>query len=180
MYLQYHYYTRQYSVEYFCVLHYRIHPSVVDEKLNITTPSGPEKLNGFRPLFQLGLKEMPPGRRWRPVQERTFDISASEVCELHRVLFGEAGEACAGMISLRETLRLLLASVGTPLHIASTDEERDEDSFKTRGLHFEGLEASARWLGRHFRSVAGCAPIEHDGNNSDDGMREDSEDEDEE
>jgi hypothetical protein len=80
------------------------------------------------------------------------------------------------MISLRETLRF----VETPLHIASTDEERDEDSFKTRGLHFEGLEASARWLGRHFRSVAGCAPIEHDGNNSDDGMREDSEDEDEE
>ncbi|KAF8173027.1 hypothetical protein K438DRAFT_1981217 [Mycena galopus ATCC 62051] len=176
VYLEYHYRTHYQSVEFFCNVYYRAQPSITEKKLTLSTPRGPSKMNGFRPLLQMGLADMPPGRRWRAIEERTFDLSQVQARSLHRVLFGEASASASGSesdpskglglaktISVREMIELLLASVGI--------------SFYT--LRWEGLDGSARWLGRNIRSVSGCAPMNDDNKDSDEENGDYDEDEDE-
>jgi hypothetical protein len=182
VYLEYHYRTRYSSVEFFCNIYYRVQSSITDSKLKFSTPQGSRKMNGFHPLLQMGLADMPPGRRWRAIEERTFGISASQARVLHRVLFGESSSseptALAEKVSMREMLRLMLASVGISFYAASDpDDEGDADAFSMGELRWEGIEGSERWMGRNIRSVAGCAPMSRDGEESD--KEEDDEDEDE-
>ncbi|KAJ6599767.1 hypothetical protein DFH09DRAFT_1128759 [Mycena vulgaris] len=184
VYLEYHYRTRYSSVEFHCNVFYRVHASITDANLNITMPSGPRKMNGFRPLLQMGLADMPPGKRWRAIDERTFDISEAQARTMHRVLFGEASDsepsALAGKISVREMLRLLLASVGIAFYAASDlDDETDEDDFEMGELRWEGIEGAERWLGRNIRRVAGCEPMKGDGETLDDEKQAGDDDDDE-
>ncbi|KAJ7811881.1 hypothetical protein B0H14DRAFT_3479296 [Mycena olivaceomarginata] len=189
VYLEYHYRTRYQSVEFFCNVYYRAHPSITETKLTLSTPSGPRKMNGFRPLLEMGLADVPPGRRWRPIEERTFDLSQAQARALHRTLFGEtlasgsasdstvAGLGLAEKISVREMIELLLASVGISFYTAfDPDDEDDVDSFKMGELRWEGLDGSARWLGRKIRAVSGCPPMNDDNKDSD---QDDDYDEDE-
>ncbi|KAF7368237.1 hypothetical protein MVEN_00143800 [Mycena venus] len=191
VYLEYHYRTRYHSVEFFCNVYYCAQPSITETKLTLSTPRGPSKMNGFRPLLQMGLADMPPGRRWRAIEERTFDLSQAQARSLHRMLFGEAsasgsesdsttGLGLAEKISVREMIELLLASVGISFYTAfDPDDEDDVDSFKMWGLRWEGLDGSARWLGRNIRSVSGCAPMNDDNKDSDKEEGDYDEDEDE-
>ncbi|KAJ7191963.1 hypothetical protein GGX14DRAFT_480800 [Mycena pura] len=189
VYLEYHYRTRYTSVEFFCNVYYRAQPTITDSELTLKTPHGPRKMNGFRSLFQMGLADVPPGRRWRAIEERTFDLSQSQASALHRTLFGAAsGPERAGLaqsISVREMIELLLASVGISFYTAfNPDDEDDVDAFKMGELRWEGIQGSARWMGRHIRSVSGCAPMSCDNKDSDgkdeeeysDSEEEDSED----
>ncbi|KAF8142545.1 hypothetical protein K438DRAFT_2030042 [Mycena galopus ATCC 62051] len=193
VYLEYHYRTHYQSVEFFCNVYYRAQPSITEKKLTLSTPRGPSKMNGFRPLLQMGLADMPPGRRWRAIEERTFDLSQVQARSLHRVLFGEASASASGSesdsskglglakkISVREMIELLLASVGISFYTAfDPDDEDDVDSFKMGELRWEGLDGSARWLGRNIRSVLGCAPMNDDNKDSDEENGDYDEDEDE-
>ncbi|KAF7358601.1 hypothetical protein MSAN_01198700 [Mycena sanguinolenta] len=190
VYLEYHYRTRYQSVEFFCNVYYRPQPSITETKLTLSTPRSPTKLNGFRPLLQMGLADMPPGKRWRAIEERTFDLSEAQARSLHRILFGEAsasgsesdsttGLDLAEEISVREMIELLLASVGIAFYTAfDPDDEDDVDSFEMGELRWEGLDGSARWLGRNIRSVSGDAPMKDDNKDSDK-EDDDYEDEDE-
>lgn len=175
VYIEYHYRTRYSSVEFFCNLYYRVHNPVAGPELDLSTPEGRRKMHRFRPLVQMGLADMPPGRRWHAVNERTFGISASQARTLHRVLFGTATKkGLAGKISVRETLRLLFASVGITLHVAEqTKGDDDRDKIEGGELGWEGIEDSARWLGRNIRSVADCPPMKRDAEDSDDGFAND-------
>ncbi|KAF8142519.1 hypothetical protein K438DRAFT_1784649 [Mycena galopus ATCC 62051] len=193
VYLEYHYRTHYQSVEFFCNVYYRAQPSITEKKLTLSTPRGPSKMNGFRPLLQMGLADMPPGRRWRAIEERTFDLSQVQAHSLHRVLFGEASASASGSesdpskglglakkISVREMIELLLASVGISFYTAfDPDDEDDVDSFKMGELRWEGLDGSARWLGRNIRSVSGCVPMNDDNKDSDKENGDYDEDEDE-
>ncbi|KAJ6512396.1 hypothetical protein C8R45DRAFT_1206543 [Mycena sanguinolenta] len=79
-------------------------------------------------------------------EERTFDLTQAHARTLHRILFGGSAAEPAGLdtqIDVREMLELLLANAGI-------------------SFHWEGTEGSARWMGRHIRSVAGCAPMPRD------------------
>jgi hypothetical protein len=159
VYLEYHYRTRYSSVEFFCNVYYRLQSSIMDSKLKLSTPQGPRKMNGFHPLLQMGLADMPPGRRWRAIEERTFDISASQVRVLHCMLFGESSSsestALAEKISMREMLRLMLASVGISFYASSDpDDEGDADAFTMGKLRWEGIERSQRWIGRNIRDFS--------------------------
>ncbi|KAJ7677187.1 hypothetical protein B0H17DRAFT_1207236 [Mycena rosella] len=139
VYLEYHYRTRYSSVEFHYNVYYRVHASIANAQLSLTTPRGPRKMNGFRPFMQMGLADVPAGKRWRAIEERT----------------------------VRETLRLVLASVGISFSAASDPEdEDDEDAFEMGQLRWEGLEGSERWLGRNIRRVAGCDPMARDGEES--------------
>ncbi|KAJ7737758.1 hypothetical protein B0H16DRAFT_1571727 [Mycena metata] len=189
VYLEYHYRTRYESVEFYCNVYYRLEP-INDTKLNLRMPLGPNKMNGFYPVFEMGLADIPPGRRWRAIDERTFGISTTQTRALHSILFGDTSgsdsEGLADKISVREMLELLLASVGISFYAASDpNDEDDQDEFIMGDLRWEGLEGSERWLGRKIRSVAGDAPMNNDeesedGNPDDDDDDEYDSDEDEE
>ncbi|KAJ7102713.1 hypothetical protein C8R44DRAFT_746698 [Mycena epipterygia] len=175
--LEYHYRTRYSSVEFYCNIYYRAHPSITDSKLVLSTPQGPHKMNGFRLLLEMGLADMPPGRRWRAIEERTFDLSQAQARTLYRILFGKAADSDAEPASLgekidvREMIELLLASVGISFYVV-LDPDDEED----------GIEGSERWMGRHIRSIAGCALMPRDDEESDKAEEtddEDNEDEDE-
>ncbi|KAJ7748413.1 hypothetical protein B0H16DRAFT_1553337 [Mycena metata] len=191
--LEYHYRTRYSSVEFYCNIYYRTYPSITDPKLVLSTPQGPRNMNGFRPLLEMGLADVPPGRRWRAIEERTFGLSQVQARTLHRILFGEAADVDAdadadarpaglgGKIDVCEMIALLLASVGISLRVAR-DDGGAVDAFARADLRWEGLEGSARWMGRHIRAVAQCAPLPRDDEESDkaeDSDEEDDEDEDE-
>ncbi|KAJ7761175.1 hypothetical protein DFH07DRAFT_771505 [Mycena maculata] len=182
--LEYHYRTRYSSVEFYCNIYYRAHPSITDPKLVLSTPQGLHKMNGFRPLLEMGLADMPPGRRWRAIEERTFDLSQAQARTLYRILFGEAADSDAepaglgGKIDVREMIELLLANVGISFYVAfDPDDEEDVDAFTMGELRWEGIEGSERWMGRHIRSVAGCAPMPRDDEESDKTEENDDEDE---
>ncbi|KAJ6614237.1 hypothetical protein B0H10DRAFT_2436103 [Mycena sp. CBHHK59/15] len=172
VYIEYHHRTRYSSVEFFCNMYFRVHNPVAGAQLDLSTPEGRRKMHRFRPLLQMGLADMPPGPRWRAVNERTFSISASQARTLHRVLFGKASKkGLANKISVREMLRLLLASVGIALYVATDPkDEGDLDKVESGDMCWEGIEGSARWLGRNIRSVADCAPMKRDAEDSDDGF----------
>ncbi|KAF7351866.1 hypothetical protein MVEN_01148100 [Mycena venus] len=183
VFLEYHYRTRYSSVEFYCNIYYRAHPSITDPELVLSTPQGPRKMNGFRSLLEMGLADMPPGRRWRAIEERTFDLSQAQARTLHRILFGEAADSDAesaglgGQIDVREMIELLLASVGISFYVAfDPDDEEDVDAFTMGELRWEGIEGSERWLGQHIRSVAGCAPMPRDDEESDKEENDDDED----
>ncbi|KAF7324370.1 hypothetical protein MVEN_02646600 [Mycena venus] len=157
VYLEYHYRTRYHSVEFFCNVYYCAQPSITETKLTLSTPRGP----------------------------------SAQARSLHRMLFGEAsasgsesdsttGLGLAEKISVREMIELFLASVGISFYTAfDPDDEDDVDSFKMGGLRWEGLDGSARWLGRNIRSVSGCAPMNDDNKDSDKEEGDYDEDEDE-
>ncbi|KAJ7100857.1 hypothetical protein B0H15DRAFT_944146 [Mycena belliarum] len=173
VYLAYHYRTRYASVEFSCNVYYRVHAAIRGAALAVARPRGPRQMNGFRPLFEMGLADVPPGKRWRAVDERSFGVSVAQAGALHRVLFGDAG--VGAQIAVRETLVLLLASVG----IAFSAEE---DRYTMGAVRWEGLDGSARWLGRNLRRVAAAAGelVKADGedsNKEDDEGDDDSEDE---
>ncbi|KAJ7760850.1 hypothetical protein DFH07DRAFT_815999 [Mycena maculata] len=157
VYLEYHYRTRYESVEFYCNVYYRIHASITDTKLDLSTPRGPRKMNGFRSFFEMGLADVPPGRRWRAIDKRTFGVSDAQVRTLHRTLFGRLEEK----IDPQATLRLLLASVGISFFVASGSGDVDDgDCFEMGELRWEGIEGNERWLGRNIRRVARSAAME--------------------
>ncbi|KAJ7155034.1 hypothetical protein C8R46DRAFT_1116869 [Mycena filopes] len=199
VYLEYHYRTRYESVEFYCNIYYRVDATVADAEVNFTTPDGPRRMHGFHSLLEMGLADMPPGRRWRAIDERTFHISKSKAQTLHSMLFGDMSDvnsdedatsdsehnsesqptALADKISVREMLRLLLASVGISFSVASDpDDSDDEDEYTMGDLRWEGLEGSEQWLGSKIRAVAGCAPMSRDGEVSDGGNRVDDDEDD--
>ncbi|KAJ7034623.1 hypothetical protein C8F04DRAFT_1101599 [Mycena alexandri] len=154
VYMEYHYRTRYSSVEFYCNVYYRPE-SIKRTKLNLSTPQGPNKMNGFYLVFEMGLADIPPGRRWRAIDERTFNISKAQAHTLHSILFGDtSGSEPGGLadkISVREMLRLLLASVGISFYTASDpDDEDDKNGFTMGELRWEGLEGSERWLAAKF------------------------------
>ncbi|KAJ7443182.1 hypothetical protein B0H11DRAFT_469184 [Mycena galericulata] len=135
VYLDYHHRTRTSSVEYSCSIYFRVHDPVSGTRLARSTPDGRRKMHGFRPLLQMGLKDMPPGPRWRAVEQRKFNVSAAQARTLHRVLFGSAG--LVEKISVKETMLLLLASVGIALHVAESTRS-DSDRLMPDDLHWDG------------------------------------------
>ncbi|KAJ7262070.1 hypothetical protein C8J57DRAFT_1719637 [Mycena rebaudengoi] len=205
VYLEYHYRTRYESVEFYCNVYYRVHPTIADAKLTLGAPRAPRTMNGFRTLFEMGLADIPPGRRWRAVDERKFGMSAGQVASLHRVLFGEASSAAvntaaakgeggdgaeegprpvADIIGKREMLMLLLASVGISFYAAENPKDKhdvDEYQNESGDLRWEGLEGSEKWLGRQIRSVVvsgGTADVIPDVGGEDDEDEWEDEDED--
>ncbi|KAJ7148084.1 hypothetical protein C8R43DRAFT_1009410 [Mycena crocata] len=173
VFIDYWYRTRQYGVEFKCDLYYRVHNPVESTNIDVSnTPKGRDQMYRFRPLVQLNLAEMPLGPRWCAIKEGTF-LSASEARMLHRVLFGTPTETSPGLadkVSMREMLRLLFASVGIAVYVAS-DAANEKDCDRATGgsseLRWEGIEGYARWLGRNIRKVADCAPMPRDGEDSD-------------
>ncbi|KAJ7670718.1 hypothetical protein DFH06DRAFT_1125013 [Mycena polygramma] len=170
VYLEYHYRTRYESVEFMCNVFYRAHPLIKDRKLDLSTPRTPMRMNGFRTLFRMGLKDVPPGRRWRAIDKRMFALTAPQARTLHRVLFGEASASVKGVeskstaladkIGVPEMVQLLLASVGIAFYPATDPLAKDDgDAFTEGELRWEGIEGSERWLGRHVRSVARCVAM---------------------
>ncbi|KAG6837580.1 hypothetical protein H0H93_006994 [Arthromyces matolae] len=151
VYLDYWYRTRYESVEFFCTVWYRPY-STVSQPLKRTVPQSEKKPNGFKKLFQMGLKDMPPGRRWRAVEERTFDILEFDVSGLHRILFGEqlqepteAGynkDALSERFGKADMIELMLASVGISFRAARDKEEID--SYDMGDMTWEGLRGSDR------------------------------------
>ncbi|KAJ7148095.1 hypothetical protein C8R43DRAFT_1069157 [Mycena crocata] len=181
VYLEYHYRTRYSSVEFHCNMYYRTHAAITDAKLDLTQPRGSGKMNGFRTFFEMGLADVPPRRRWRAIDERDFGVLEPQARALHRILFGEpaGAESLAEQVSVRETLRLLLASVGIGFYAAENDEDSvNLDGFLMADLRWEGLDGSERWLGRNLRRVAGCAPLKEDGVDSPDEEDDDEENDD--
>ncbi|KAJ7636668.1 hypothetical protein FB45DRAFT_1001677 [Roridomyces roridus] len=189
VYLDYHHRTRYSSVEFFCNVYYRIQRTVSTTKLDAREPRGPRKMNGFRMLFELGLADLPPGNSWKAVDEREFGIKERDVCVIHELLFGlqeeaetkseaeededdEADTTPATKITMRNTLSLLLASVGISFY--GEDLESGE-------LCWEGIEGSERWLGKNIRRVvkAAAALGASAGEDSEDEDEELDEDEDE-
>ncbi|KAJ7148067.1 hypothetical protein C8R43DRAFT_1236964 [Mycena crocata] len=175
--ITYHHRTRYSSVEFYCNIYYRTHNPVAGTELDVHTPEGRRKMHGFRLLLEMGLADAPPGRHRRPINERKFNISASQARTLHRVLFGKPTKKAPGLaakVSVREMLCLLLASVGVSLHVASAADKDDRDKIESSGeLTWEGMEDSARWLGRNIRRVAECPPLSKDAEDSDDGFAND-------
>ncbi|KAJ7636682.1 hypothetical protein FB45DRAFT_1024780 [Roridomyces roridus] len=153
--LDYWYRGRWSSVEFFCTVSYRLHRVIATDKLDIRSPRGPDEMNDFRILFELGLEDIPPGRKWRAIEKRKFGIDKREAHMLHEVLFGQqqaSTGADAAPISVKETLSLLLASVGMSFHAAIDPKDGDnQDTFSMEPWSCDGLSGSARWLGKHIR-----------------------------
>lgn len=98
VYLEYHYRTRYSSVEFFCNVWYRANTKMTpDLKTNI--PRGPRAMNGFKSLVSLGLADVPPGRRWRGIDEREWNLSAEQLEGLHGLLYGTGSDGVAEKIS---------------------------------------------------------------------------------
>ncbi|KAJ7484158.1 hypothetical protein FB451DRAFT_1435247 [Mycena latifolia] len=167
--IEYYYRTRHQSVDFYCDVYYRVHNPVAGTELDLSWPEGLDKMHGFHPLAEMGLADMPPGPRWHGIKEHTFGISAAQARRLHRALFGTVSKkGLAGKISVRETLRLLFASVGVALYVATDPEDEDDcDKVKHGALKWEGIEPNARWLGCNIRRVADCAPMSRDAEESD-------------
>ncbi|KAJ6481330.1 hypothetical protein C8R47DRAFT_1135412 [Mycena vitilis] len=174
VYLEYHYRTRYESVEFMCNVFYRAHPLIEDRKLDLNMPRMPARMNGFRSLFRMGLKDVRPGRRWRAIDKRMFDLTTPQARMLHRVLFGEASSSSpegaehkstslADKMGVPEMVQLLLASVGIAFYPASDPLAKDDgDAFMEGALRWEGIDGSERWLGSHVRSVARCVAMGRD------------------
>ncbi|KAG6913631.1 hypothetical protein DXG01_005489 [Tephrocybe rancida] len=188
VYMRYHYRTRYESVEFFCNVYYRAHASVAKE-LKSSVPQSKKKLNGFKSLLEMGLKDLPPGRRWRAIEERSFDIDQAQVVGLHHILFGsqaakrqgveEGGEKhLSEKFGKADMLELMLAAVGVAFTTAR--EEEDDDGYDMGEMTWEGLQGSERWLGRNIRRVCGIEPMVGDDKDSEDeGAQDEDEDEDE-
>lgn len=141
----------------------------------------------------MGFADVPPGRRWRAVEERNFEISKGQVYALHTMMFGEPQkkkketESDEGDVDIDATsmahvdmVRLMLASVGILLDVADAEDGEDaEDALDSNnGLTWEGLGGCDRWLGRNIRRVCGARPLEGDGNDTDKDEDEGEDDED--
>ncbi|KAJ7636681.1 hypothetical protein FB45DRAFT_742873, partial [Roridomyces roridus] len=181
VYLDYWYRARWTYVEFFCTVFYRLHRVICTDKLDSFTPQGPADMNGFRVFFELGLADVSPGRKWRAIDKRKFGIDEADARVIHEVLFGqpEGDSAPAGMISVKETLSLLLASVGVSFGAAVDPKDADDrDTFSMEPLRCDGLSAnSARWLGKNIRRVSGEGAEGDDDNEDPEGAVDDGEDE---
>ncbi|KAK0459474.1 uncharacterized protein EV420DRAFT_1641683 [Desarmillaria tabescens] len=175
VYLEYYYRTRYSSVEFFCNVWYRASTKMTpDLKTNI--PRGPRAMNGFRSLVSLGLEDVPPGRRWRAIDESEWNLSPDQLRGLHALLYGTGSNGVAEKISHLALVRLLLGSVGFVLDIAEHDGEEDEQ-IQVAELRWEGTDKSARWLGSNIRRVCGISALEQDAHDTDNEVEEDDDEE---
>ncbi|PBK77886.1 hypothetical protein ARMSODRAFT_946724 [Armillaria solidipes] len=175
VYLEYHYRTRYSSVEFFCNVWYRANTKMTpDLKTNI--PRGPRTMNGFKSLVSLGLANIPPGRRWRGIDEREWNLSAEQLDGLHGLLYGTGSDGIAEKISRVALVRLLLGSVGFVLDVAEHNGDKDEQ-IQVADLRWEGTDNSARWLGSNIRRICDISALEQDDHDTDNEVDEDEDDE---
>ncbi|KAJ7677193.1 hypothetical protein B0H17DRAFT_1207241 [Mycena rosella] len=145
VYMEYHHRTRYSSVEFFYNMYYRVQNPVADVDLDLHWTRGH---TSRAPLARDQRSHVQPNNR-------TFNLSASQVRSLHRVLFGKASrKGLANKVSVREMLRLLFASVGIAVYVA-TNPKDDESFDKVEGGDM---------------GVADCAPMKRDAEDSDDGF----------
>ncbi|KAF8062503.1 hypothetical protein FPV67DRAFT_1672965 [Lyophyllum atratum] len=194
VYLDYHHRSLDSSVEFHCNIYYREHREV-SKDLDRTIPQGALRHNGFKPMLQIRLADIPPGPGWRAVIERSFDISPFEVASLHWLLFGQpSGVHRANLaaerspesdsesdlplharISAIHMMELLLASVGVGFTTAR--EDGNEDTFSMGEMEWTGLKGHERWFGRNLRRVCDVNGLEGDDKDSEDeGMDVDDDD----
>jgi hypothetical protein len=91
-------------------------------------------------------------------------VSPGTMRTIHTTLFGGAGRPLAARIALKDTARLLLASVGIPFEIAEAtgvddgydDEKYSSSSRLSLGRHAPGVSAA------RLRKVCGLAPLPGD------------------
>lgn len=145
-----------------------------DLKTNI--PRGPRAMNGFKSLVSLGLADVPPGRRWRGIDEREWNLSAEQLEGLHGLLYGTGSDGVAEKISRVALVRLLLGSVGFVLDVAEHNGDKDEQ-IQVADLRWEGTDNSARWLGSNIRRICDISALEQDDHDTDNEVDEDEYDE---
>ncbi|KAJ6469250.1 hypothetical protein C8R45DRAFT_1218407 [Mycena sanguinolenta] len=141
-----HHRVRYSSIEFHCNIYYRAYATLTGTELDLSEPDDPRKMHGWRPILGMGLRD----------NDRKVNISAAQARTVHRMLFGGGSgtSALASRTSVRETLRLLLASVGISLHVGTTASNHRVESHE---LEWEMLEdKNARWLGQNIRRVAEC------------------------
>lgn len=85
-------------------------------ELKTNIPRGPGAMNGFKPLVSLGLADIPPGRRWRGIHKREWNLSTEQIQDLHMLLYGTGSDGVAEKISCVALVRLL-GSVGFVLDV---------------------------------------------------------------
>ena len=108
----------------------------------------------------------PDSDMWHSINERHWALQRPGVDHVHRMLFGD--ENLADQVSRLDTVRLLLASVGIVLGVAT-----QHDDSHCQGLDFEACQSDERdeqnpggqwaitwdvdecvhWFGRHIRAV---------------------------
>ncbi|KAK0240392.1 BAR-domain-containing protein [Armillaria nabsnona] len=133
-------------------------------------------MNGFKSLVSLGLADVPPGRRWRRIDEREWNLSAEQLEDLHGLLYGTGSDGVAEKISRVALVRLLLGSVGFVLDVAEHNGDKD-DQIQVADLRWEGTDNSARWLGSNIRRICDISALEQDDHDTDNEVDEDEYDE---
>lgn len=112
-------------------------------------------------MFWMALEDNPPGRRWYAKSLREWAMRASHVNRVHSALFGQRGRPATAVEKVG-TVRLMLASVGIPFHVAREEDENDKQNpDRDRDITWEWDEDE--WIGLDIRDACGV-PLEKDAN----------------
>ncbi|EJD38302.1 hypothetical protein AURDEDRAFT_116564 [Auricularia subglabra TFB-10046 SS5] len=152
------YKPRYYTVEWCVRVTYRVHDNLAAD--------GIEK-KSWTHLLYCGLEDTDKsGRieRWNPREDKRFGLRGADTRSIRRILFGDAG------VSLVDTVRLLLASVGIYIKFrveSEGDEEKTEEEIRydaTNRDTFKWVQSTtkyslfdARWLGVQIRRACTAA-----------------------
>lgn len=162
VYFTYHHITRSESVEFDCRLMYRIHDPVSSKELDIPQPDIAPRpgYKDWKLVFELGLADLPPGPKWRPVDQTLWGLKEAEVSQLHTALFDSEDRSPVKEIDKVDTIRLLMATVGIPLGVARHEDEDDrQDPTEIATIQWEIDHYD--WIALNIRKVCGV-PLKKD------------------
>lgn len=146
--------THQNRVEFYCHVFFRVADPITSAKQDRPKTSS----QGWERLFEMGTycdsDDNPPRRGWHPVVQTQWGLEARQLARIRNALFG--GACCpATDIDKVDTVRLLLASVGIPYHVARTEDDEDAQSPSLARAIFWEWEYDD-WIGVNTRRVCGC------------------------
>lgn len=179
VYFVYHHVTHYESVEFDCRLMYRIHDPVASDDLAMPHPDEAPRIGfqGWRRAFELGLADLPPGRKWKPVDQMHWGLKQEDIDKIHAALFDTEERSPLKGVSKVDTAKLLMAAVGVPFGVATTEDGSDgQDPMRMATIQWE-LDHED-WIALNIRKVCGV-PLKRDANYKSRSEMEDDEDEDE-
>lgn len=116
--------------------------------------------NGWKPIFDMGLADIPPGRRWRAVDELAWGLTVSDANKIHRTLFGKKTKSPGSQISKVDTIRLLFAAVTLPFNVAKSEDDKLSDCIDRRARIRWKL-GNEDWVALNIRKSCGV-PLKRD------------------
>ncbi|KAH8100025.1 hypothetical protein BXZ70DRAFT_200352 [Cristinia sonorae] len=186
VYWAYHHRTRWESVEFDCRLMYRVHDPVPSSDLGLPRGGTAPRVGreGWKLFFELGLADLPPGRRWKPIDQMEWGLKEADAKRIHEALFDTEERSPLKTVDKVATMRMLLAAAGIPFGVARTEDGDDgQDPERIATVRWE-LDHD-EWIALNIRKACGVS-LQRDANykprsaDDDDDYPEDSDEDDDE